>query len=95
MKFSKMCDYKHVPHFIVKTGRKNIRILLPGQPYEKSFVVPIKKISNRRSAECEPEDDDLDDVELEEPTELEDVTEENEELTDVDEGIEDDQFQPQ
>jgi hypothetical protein len=83
VKFSKMCDYKGVAHFIVKTGRKNIRILLPGQPYEKSFVVPIKKISNRRPAEYEPEDD-MDDVELEEET---DLTEETEEL--------EDEFQPQ
>jgi hypothetical protein len=82
MKFSKMCDYKGVAHFIVKTGRKNIRILLPGQPYEKSFVVPIKRISNRRPAECEAEDD-LDEVEMEEETELveqdEGIIEESEE----------------
>jgi hypothetical protein len=84
MKFSKMCDYKGVAHFIVKTGRKNIRILLPGQPYEKSFVVPIKKVSNRRPAEYEPEDD-LDEVDIEEGTELADDNAE----------LEDEQYQPQ
>ena len=84
MKFSKMCDYKGVAHFIVKTGRKNIRILLPGQPYEKSFVVPLKKVTNRRPAEYEPEDD-LDD-EPEGDVEL--AEEESEEL-------EDSEYQPQ
>ena len=45
---------------MVKTGRKNIRILKPGEPYEKSFVVPLKKVSNRRPAEDieEPDDDE-------------------------------------
>ena len=48
-----------------KTGRKNIRILEPGKDYDKSFVVSLKKVSNRRPAEYEPEDDlDEDDVEL-------------------------------
>ena len=63
MRFSNMVDYKAVPHYVVKTGRKNIWILLPGQSYEKSFVVPIKKVSNRRPAEYEPEED-VDDAEL-------------------------------
>ena len=63
MKFSKMVDYKGKPHFVCKTGRKNVRILEPGKDYDKSFVVPIKKVSNRRPAECEPEED-VDDVEL-------------------------------
>jgi len=75
MKFSKMCDYKGVAHFIVKTGRKNIRILLPGQPYEKSFVVPLKKVSNRRPAEyVEEPDEDLDDDDLEEEIDMSDVS---------------------
>jgi hypothetical protein len=91
MKFSKMCDYKGVAHFIVKTGRKNIRILLPGKPYEKSFVVPLKKVSNRRPAEYEPEDD-LDEPEIGEGAELLDgaeyveapeIEEESEQLTDA------------
>ena len=85
MKFSKMCDYKGVAHFIVKTGRKNIRILLPGQPYEKSFVVPLKKVSNRRPAEYEPEDD-LDEVEVglgDELVEAPEIEEESEQLTDA------------
>jgi ribosomal protein S8 len=89
MKFSKMCDYKGVAHFIVKTGRKNIRILLPGQPYEKSFVVPLKKVSNRRPAEYEPEDD-LDEVEVglgDELVEAPEIEEESEQLTD--------EYQPQ
>ena len=51
MKFSKMCDYKGEAHYICKTGRKNIRILAPGQPYERSFVVPIGHTFNRRPAE--------------------------------------------
>jgi len=89
MKFSKMCDYKGVAHFIVKTGRKNIRILLPGQPYEKSFVVPLKKVSNRRPAEYEPEDD-LDEVEVglgDDLVEAPEIEEESEQLTD--------EYQPQ
>lgn len=53
MKFSKVCDYKGEAHYICKTGRKNIRILLPGLPYEKSFVVPLKTVSNRRPAEMQ------------------------------------------
>jgi hypothetical protein len=85
MKFSKMCDYKGVAHFIVKTGRKNIRILLPGQPYEKSFVVPIKKIANRRPAEYEPEDNLDDDGEPEGDAEL----------TDAVRDLEDERYQPQ
>jgi hypothetical protein len=72
MRFSNMCDYKGVAHFIVKTGRRNIRILKPGMPYEKSFVVPLKKVSNRRPVEYEPEDED--DAELEDETELCDET---------------------
>jgi len=89
MKFSKMCDYKGVAHFIVKTGRKNIRILLPGKPYEKSFVVPLKKVSNRRPAEYEPEDD-LDEVEVglgDDLVEAPEIEEESEQLTD--------EYQPQ
>jgi len=67
MRFSNVVDYKGQPHFVCKTGRKNIRILKPGQPYEKSFVVPLKRVSNRRPAEYEePEDEDQDDVELDE-----------------------------
>jgi len=87
MRFSNMVDYKAVPHYVVKTGRKNVRILLPGQSYEKSFVVPIKKVSNRRPAEYEPEED-VDEVELsDEPEgELEDAFQ-DEELHD--------EFQPQ
>ena len=48
MRFSNLVDYKGVPHYVVKTGRKNIRILKPGEAYEKSFVVPLKRVSNRR-----------------------------------------------
>jgi hypothetical protein len=70
VKFSKLVDYKGEPHFVCKTGRKNIRILKPGLPYEKSFVVPLKKVSNRRPAEYDPEDDVDNDVEIEENTEL-------------------------
>ena len=51
MKFSKTVDYKGRPHFVCKTGRKRIRILEPGLPYEKSFVVPLKLVSNRRPSE--------------------------------------------
>ena len=50
MKFSKMIDYKGKAYFLCRTGRINCRILEPGQPYEKSFVVPIKKTSNKRPA---------------------------------------------
>lgn len=57
MKFSNMCDYNGKPHFICKTGRKNVRILDVGQPYEKSFVVPINRIGNRRPADVQFEDD--------------------------------------
>jgi hypothetical protein len=84
MKFSNMVDYKGVPHYVVKTGRRNIRILLPGQPYEKSFVVPLKKVSNRRPAEY-----------IEDPDEEEvDLDEENEVLGETEE-LEDEQYQPQ
>lgn len=79
MRFSNIVDYKNQPHFVCKTGRKNIRILKPGEPYERSFVVPLKKVSNRRPAEYEPEDDD-DDVELEEQNELGDFEEEGDDL---------------
>jgi len=51
MKFSKMCDYHGEAHFVCKTGTKNIRILAVGQPYERSFVVPIAHTSNRRPAD--------------------------------------------
>ena len=63
MRFSNMVTYKDKDYYVVKTGRRNIRILEPGMPYEKSFVVPLKKVSNRRPAEYEPEDDDQDDLE--------------------------------
>lgn len=69
MRFSNQVDYKGQAHFICKTGRKNIRILKPGEPYEKSFVVPLSKVSNRRPAEYVEEPDE-DDVDLEEETEL-------------------------
>jgi hypothetical protein len=90
MKFSKMCDYKGVAHFIVKTGRKNIRILEPGKPYEKSFVVPLKKVSNRRPADFieDPEDDIEENVELEDKPQLLDVNEELEEETEEIEELE-------
>jgi hypothetical protein len=84
MKFSNMVDYKGVPHYVVKTGRRNIRILLPGQAYEKSFVVPLKKVSNRRPAEY-IEDPDEEEVELDEENEVLGETEE----------LEDEQYQPQ
>ena len=89
MRFSNMVDYKGVPHYVVKTGRKNIRILLPGQPYEKSFVVPLKKVSNRRPAEYEPEDDQDDDETLEDLSELNDPNE------DAEQDVPEDEFQPQ
>jgi hypothetical protein len=74
MKFSNVCDYKGVAHFIVKTGRKNIRILLPGQPYEKSFVVPLKKVSNRRPADVEePDVDEPDELGEPESTEIQEI----------------------
>jgi hypothetical protein len=59
MKFSKMVDYKGQAHFVCKTGRKNVRILEPGLPYEKSFVVPLKQVSNRRPAEFSEDPDVL------------------------------------
>jgi hypothetical protein len=59
MKFSKMVDYKGQAHFVCKTGRKNVRILEPGLPYEKSFVVPLKLVSNRRPAEFSEDPDVL------------------------------------
>jgi hypothetical protein len=79
MKFSKMCDYANKPHFVCKTGRKNIRILEVGQPYEKSFVVPLKKISNRRPSDF-----------IEDPEE--ETTEDSPELEEANEDLE---FQPQ
>jgi hypothetical protein len=58
MKFSNMGDFAGKPHFVCKTGRKHIRILEPGQPYERSFVVPLTKVSNRRPADfCESDED--------------------------------------
>ena len=57
MKFSNMCDYKDEAHYICKTGRKNIRILEPGLPYDRSFVVPIGLTSNRRPAEFQENPD--------------------------------------
>ena len=87
MRFSNLVDYKGTPHHVVKTGRKNIRILKPGEPYEKSFVVPLRKVSNRRPAEFVEDDvDDDDDVELEEQPEITD---------DEAEELEDSEFQPQ
>jgi hypothetical protein len=79
-----MVDYKGEPHFVVKTGRRNIRILKPGLPYEKSIKVPLKSVSNRRPADIEQNDED--EVELEDDVELT-YAAENEELAD--------QFQPQ
>ncbi len=90
MKFSNVVDYKGVAHFVVKTGRKNIRILLPGQPYEKSFVVSLKKVSNRRPADVE-EEPDVD--EPDEAGEL-DTTEIQEMLATLSDGNEE-QFTPQ
>jgi len=93
VKFSKMCDYKNEAHFIVKTGRKNIRILKPGDSYDKSFVVPIRKTSNRRPSDGIEPDEDEDET----PEELSDQSE----LTDPNEQIEEEdsqeetEFQPQ
>lgn len=67
MKFSKMCDYLGKPHFICKTGRKNIRILEVGLSYDKSFVVPINRIANRRPADVVFDDESA----SEEPLDLE------------------------
>jgi hypothetical protein len=93
MRFSNLVDYKGVPHHVVKTGRKNIRILKPGEDYEKSFVVPLKKVSNRRPAEYVEDDvDDDDDLELEGQPEL---IEPNEIVDDEDAELEDSEFQPQ
>jgi hypothetical protein len=89
MRFSNMVDYKGVAHYVVKTGRKNIRILLPGQPYEKSFVVPLKKVSDRRPADFIEDPDD--EVENENPFNLEDDPAEEPEEAE----LEDEQFQPQ
>ena len=36
---------------MVKTGRKNIRILKPGEAYEKTFVVPLEESVQSRPAE--------------------------------------------
>lgn len=85
MRFSNVVDYKGQAHYVCKTGRKNIRILKPGEEYEKSFVVPLKKVSNRRPAEYVEEPDEDDDVDLKDETEL--VDDEAEEL--------EDEFQPQ
>lgn len=74
MKFSKMITYKGKDYFLCRTGRRNCRILEPGQPYEKSFVVPIKKTSNKRPADVAQDDDD-DDLEIEDEVQLEDPTE--------------------
>ena len=65
MRFTKLVDYKGKPHFVCKTGTKRIRILEPGRKYEDSFVVPLKKVSNRRPADLDPEeveDEDLDEI---------------------------------
>lgn len=89
MRFSNLVDYKGVPHYVVKTGRKNIRILKPGEEYDKSFVVSLKKVSNRRPAEyVEDSDDDDDDVDLEGQSELIDPV-------GIAEDIEDSEYQPQ
>ena len=85
MRFSNVVDYKGQAHYVCKTGRKNIRILKPGEEYEKSFVVPLKKVSNRRPAEYVEEPDEDDDVDFKDETEL--VDDEAEEL--------EDEFQPQ
>jgi hypothetical protein len=87
MRFSNLVDYKGVPHYVVKTGRKNIRILKPGEDYEKSFVVPLKKVSNRRPAEYVEDDvDDDDEIEL---------ADGEAQLADESEELEDSEFQPQ
>lgn len=85
MRFSKMVDYKGEPHFLCRTGRRNVRILKPGEPYEKSFVVPIKKVSNKRPAdiECDSEDEIEDDELRDEADELQD------------QDVQDEQFLPQ
>jgi hypothetical protein len=72
MKFSTMVDFKGQPHFVGKTGRKNIRILELRQPYEKSFGVPLKTVSNRRPAEFQ-QDTDSRDVALGMAEEIEDL----------------------
>jgi len=71
MKFSNMMDYKGKAHYVCKTGRKNIRLLEPGLPYDQSFVVPLRLTSNRRPAEFQEdpeaglsEDDVFDDATL-------------------------------
>lgn len=63
MKFSRVVDYKgdsrHAAgnYFLVRRGTKNARILAPHEEYEKSFVVPIKKLSNIRPADVVQDDD--------------------------------------
>ena len=49
MKFSKMSITRARHISSVKTGRKNIRILEPGEPYEKSFVVPLEEECRTRA----------------------------------------------
>ncbi len=88
MRFSNIVTYKGEDFYVVKTGRRNIRILKPGEDYEKSFVVPLKKVSNRRPAEVQEPDDD-DDLDLEGETEL---IEPNDIVEDE---LEDSEFQPQ
>ncbi len=94
MRFSNVCDYKGEAHYIVKTGRKNIRILKPGLPYEKSFVVPLKKVSNRRPAEYEEEPEDETEDQGGEAF-LNDVSDLLEDGPAANEEVEDEQFLPQ
>ena len=89
MKFSNMVTYKgdrvHPAgeYYVVKTGRVRIRLLKPGDPYEKSFKVSLKAVSDRRPVEY-VEDDDDDNVELEGQEEIVE-----------DEDLEDAEYQPQ
>ena len=95
MKFSNMVTHKGKDFFVVKTGRKNIRILEPGQPYDKSFVVPLKKVSNRRPADGIVDDDD-DDETPEGLTDLSELTDPNDQIDNLDTQEEpDEEFQPQ
>jgi len=74
MKFSTACSLanREGTFFVVRTGRKNVRVLECGHSREESFVVPIGQGLNRRPAgdieqATDPDLDNLDnEVEIEE-----------------------------
>ncbi len=99
MKFSNQCDFKgdanHPAgqYLIVKTGRIRIRLLKPGEPYSASFVVPLKKVSNRRPADGIVDDDD--DETTEGLPDLSELTDPNEDAEQDSLDVPEDEFQPQ